>query len=193
MFQLLDRRKGLTLAEVVIGLVVFAILMAAVSSAMVQSQKLSQANIMDNTAFTVAQGYLEQIKSISYSDLEEIAANPNTLPIPTKSIKYSATIDTELEEEGVVEEDDMIEIDDPLWVNQQNTKSVLLDLIEKGTSIQEVSMDVVITPTLNNIFSSEGRKVVEITLDFSYTSIFGGGTITRNGSVRGLKIELSEF
>jgi len=187
----------LTLAEVVIGLIVFAIMAAAVASSMLQSQKISQANIMDNTAFTVAQGYLEQIKSLSYSKLKYIAANPSVEALPTKSINYATAIDTEYEsatEEEAEDEEFIIQVDDPLWLDQANIKTVLLDLQQRDNgSFNELTMDLSITPTLNDISASEGRKVIEITLDFTYSSIMGSGSMTRQGSVRGLKIELSQF
>jgi prepilin-type N-terminal cleavage/methylation domain-containing protein len=99
--------KGFTLVEVIVGLLVFAILATTSSVAFVQTQKLAHTNIMHNTARTVLQGYVEQVKGVQYNKLVESFTDPTNVPLPTKSIS-SLTAGTE------------IQLDDFLFLNQEN-------------------------------------------------------------------------
>ena len=59
--------------------------LAGVIGLTVQSRRMAESAIRENTAATVAQGYLEQIKSVEYSALEDAIADPTTIAIPTKT------------------------------------------------------------------------------------------------------------
>lgn len=68
--------KGFTLVEVIVGAVIFVMLLAAGSSAIVQTQKLAHSNIMHNTARTVLEGYMEQMKGLPFSHYQDVLADP---------------------------------------------------------------------------------------------------------------------
>lgn len=173
--------KGFTLAEVIIGMVVFAILATSSSVAFVQTQKLAHANIMHNTARTVLQGYIEQIKGVQYYKLLDCLNDPSTVPLPTKSISSLA-------------EGDDIQISDTLYLNAENHKNILLDIIDRGEGDLEVhTMDLYVTPVANNILNSAGVEVIEFTINFQYESIFKGINTRHSGAVRFIKTSVSEF
>jgi prepilin-type N-terminal cleavage/methylation domain-containing protein len=173
--------NGFTLVEVIVGLLVFAILATSASVAFLQTQKLAHSNVMHNTARTVLQGYVEQIKGVQYHKLLEVIGDPVTHPIPTKSISSL----TEGEE---------IQIDDPLLLNVENHKNILLDIIDKGNGeIESHTMDLYVTPTATNIINSAGIEVLEFTFDYRYESLFKGMGTTHDGSVRFIKTSVSEF
>lgn len=175
------RRKGFTLVEVIVGLLVFAILATSASVAFVQTQKLAHSNVMHNTARTVLQGYVEQIKGVQYAKLLEIMDDPVTHSLPTKSISS-------------VTEGDEIQIDDALFLNVENYKKVLLDIVEKDSGELEThTMDLYVTPRATNLLNTAGIEVLEFTLDYRFESIFKGINADHTGSVRFIKTSVSEF
>lgn len=176
-----NNKGGFTLVEVVVGLLVFAILATSSSVAFVQTQKLAHANIMHNTARTVLQGYIEQIKGVQYYKLVECLNDPTTIPLPTKSISSL----TEGEE---------IQISDTLYLNSENHKNVLLDIIDDGEgNLEAHTMDLYVTPTATNILNSAGIEVIEFILNFEYESLFKGINTRHSGAVRFIKTSVSEF
>lgn len=175
------KRNGFTLVEVIVGLMVFAILATTSSVAFVQTQKLAHANVMHNTARTALQGYVEQIKGIQYYKLLEALADPAITPLPTKSISSL----TEGEE---------IQISDSLFLDQENYKEILLDIIDRGEGVYDThTMDLYVTPTATNIINSAGIEVIEFKLNFRYESLFRGINTSHTGTVRFIKTSVSEF
>ena len=171
-------RKGFTLVEVVIGTVIFVLLLAAGSSAVVQTQKLAHTNIMHNTARTVMEGYMEQMKGLPFGDYKDTLADPSNAPFATKGIDS-------------LKKAKVIQYDDPLYVKKENKKIVLLDIDEDtGGSL---TMDLYITPEVRDISVSEGLQVFEVTLSYKYDSIYDGSTKSYGGSIRFIKTAVSEY
>lgn len=118
-------RSGFSLLESVIAMTVFTIVALGITGLVIQSRKVAENNILRNTAFTVAQGYLEQIRSISIRDIEDAIADPQNIPLPTKSVSATAV--------SSIEQDDDLFIDgpDPAIVGGttgSNYKQILIDL-----------------------------------------------------------------
>ena len=175
------KKSGFTLSEVVVGMLVFAILATTSSVAFVQTQKLAHANVMHNTARTVLQGYIEQIKGIQYYKILESMDDPSNIPLPTKSISSLA-------------EGEEIQISDDLYLGTENQKSVLLDIIDDGSgNLETHTMDLWVTPTASNILTTAGIEVIEFTLDYEYESLFKGINTRHSGTVRFIKTSVSEF
>lgn len=172
--------RGFTLVEVAIGMAVFIVLLVSGSMAIVQTQKLAHANVMHNTARTIVEGYMEQMKGISYNKFSESMADPVKVPIQTKGISSLKT--------GV------IQYDDPLFLNVENKKEVMLDIKEESDgTFTPITMDVFITPELTDLFPSEGLQVYEVTLTFRYESLFKGVTSGYKKSIRFIKTAVSEY
>jgi Tfp pilus assembly protein PilV len=137
-------RRGFTLLECMTAMLCFMIIALGVSAGVIQSQRLSQMNIMRNAAYNVAQGYMEQMLSINPADLEA-ASEPwvsNRPPIPTEAVNSLTTNST------------AIEVSDPLYVSPMttipsglnltartditgdvwNNKSILVDLLNSTAS-----------------------------------------------------------
>jgi len=130
---------GVTLVEIVIAMTVFMVLALGLTTTVIQSQEMAQNNIIRNTAYTVAQGYIEQIKSIPVQTINQAISSPTGVSIPTKSVSALNT--------------GSIELEDPLFLNGpdaslsgqsdgSNHKEIMIDLKEKdeGES-EEVVMD----------------------------------------------------
>ena len=173
--------KGFTLVEVVIGTAVFLVLLVSGSVAIVQTQKLAHSNVMHNTVRTVVEGYMEQMKGISYVKFTESMADTVNVPIETKGISSLIT--------GAA-----IEYDDPLYIGVENKKEVMLDMREESDgTLTPITMDVYITPTLTDLFPSEAIQVYEITLSFRYGSLFRGVQTDYTNSIRFIKTSVSEY
>ena len=173
--------KGFTLVEVVVGLFIFVMLLAAGSSAIVQTQKLAHSNVMHNTARTVMEGYMEQMKGLPFADYKEVLANPVKNAFQTKGIDSLKTAK-------------VIQYDDPLYLKTENKKSVLLDINEdEGGNLTPHTMDIYITPTMTDISATEGLQVFEVTLSYKYDSIYDGSVKSYSGNIRFIKTAVSEY
>jgi len=175
-----QNRSGFTLVEVVVGAFIFVLLLAAGSSAIVQTQKLAHSNVMHNTARTVMEGYMEQMKGLPFASYVQTMADPVNEPFDTKGID-SLKSATE------------IQYDDPLFVDKENRKEVLLDIDDSGGTPKPLTMDLYITPSVRDISVSEGLQVFEITMKYQYESIYDGDLRSYEGSIRFIKTAVSEY
>ena len=79
-----------TLAEVLIASLVMTILLCGILSTMLQSRRLTEGSIVQNSANTILQGYIEQIKAIDFNTLPLSPASAPNPPVAATSI-YAAT------------------------------------------------------------------------------------------------------
>jgi type II secretory pathway pseudopilin PulG len=96
-----------TLLEVMVGMATFTLLALGITAGVLQSRRLSQLNVLRTSAYTVAQGYMEQMFSINPADLEAASESWVTgrPPIPTEAVN-SLTANASL-----------VEKSDPLYVS----------------------------------------------------------------------------
>ena len=124
---------------------------------------------------------MEQMKGITYKSYVEAMADTEKVPIETKSISSLKT--------GAD-----IQYDDPLFIGVENKKEVLLDISKDSDgSMKPRTMDVFITPTITDLSASESLKAYEITLSFSYASLYQGVTKEYTNSIRFIKTAVSEY
>lgn len=171
---------GFSLVEVMIGMVVFGILIAALSSASIQSQRLAYGNIYANTAHTVVQGYAEQIKSIGYQTIKDALEQPDTYTIPTMALSLLGTV-----------AGGSMEIDDPLQFGEVNQKDILVDVEtdDLGNVVREKVMRLWVRPTGVKIAN---REAIQITLEFGWEA-YGGANYQRVSSIKVVKTDVSEY
>jgi prepilin-type N-terminal cleavage/methylation domain-containing protein len=84
-------RRGFTLVEMMVGLTLLGVFMTGIFSSVRLSTLIAESAIYQSTALTVAQGYLEQIKSLPYEDVLRTAQYPDEYPLATISPKYDAS------------------------------------------------------------------------------------------------------
>jgi prepilin-type N-terminal cleavage/methylation domain-containing protein len=70
-------RSGFTLVESVVSLGVFSLLALGIINLVLQLRRIAENNVYENTGLTMAQGYIEQIRSLPYNELVA-AANSDT-------------------------------------------------------------------------------------------------------------------
>lgn len=68
-------QRGSTLIELAIGSTVMAMVFAGVAGTFIQSRRLTESSIYMNSALTVVQGYLEQIKNLEFAELPYYTAD----------------------------------------------------------------------------------------------------------------------
>jgi type II secretory pathway pseudopilin PulG len=61
--------RGYTIIEVVMGVAIMALVFTGVMGAFIQSRRLTEGSVFQNSAITVVQGYLEQIKNMDFHEI----------------------------------------------------------------------------------------------------------------------------
>jgi hypothetical protein len=84
----------MTLVEVVFSLAILAMGLMGILAIQMQSRRLTEGSVYQNTALTIVQGYLEQMKNIDLNTLlnADINGNPQIATSYTLPTKYSDTI-----------------------------------------------------------------------------------------------------
>lgn len=141
-------RRGLTLVEVMVAMTLFTIMASGIMATHTMAMRLAHANIHRNTAVSVGQGYLEQIKSIPFETVEKAFLDPDNNPLPTRGISSVRS----LAEESEILDDDLI-------VGQSNFKRVLLDVDAQG---EETFMELWVTPRISQSFSLHEDGITQI-------------------------------
>jgi len=121
------KRSGMTLLEVVVAMIVFMILALGITAGTLQARAIAHDNILKNTAYTVAQGYLEQIKSMSEVTIIACLNNPASNELPTRSADPNNS--------GNVRED-------PLFLNGVNDKEIVIDVQDSRALTMNMTFDV---------------------------------------------------
>jgi type II secretory pathway pseudopilin PulG len=88
---------GFTLVEVVVATLLFTFMALSVSRLTMAGMRISHLNVYKTTAMSVAQGYIEQIKSLDNETLLRMSTHQVTLPptvnqvLPTRSVSLLST------------------------------------------------------------------------------------------------------
>lgn len=134
--------RGFSLVEVMVGFAIFSIIAMGMSLTAILSLKISHLNVMRTTAYASAQAFLEQIKVIEEDDIIAALADPDVVPIPTRTVS-SLHGGTDDEGNATIYHDDTLYLDDPYATAKgENHKQIVIDLKGVGSKTREVTMDV---------------------------------------------------
>ena len=162
-------RQGFTLVEMMVGLTLLGIFMSGVFSSVRLSSLIAESNIYQNAAVTVAQGYLEQIKSLPYEDVLLTAQDPSIYKLNTISPSYDPALQVTV-------------FADPLTADpgqQPNTRDIVIDSRGFGTSaLLEMHMKMWISVEDKNT-GADPVNALEIRIRYQYKlpEIMGGNWI----------------
>ena len=146
-------RRGVTLVEVMIAMFIFTLAAGGIVAVSLQSMRMAHQNVLLNTSYTVVQGYLEQIRSLSKTEFLEAFDDPGNVPLRTKSISALLSSTNSA-------------TDDNLFIGVTNHKEVMINADVSNTTVSEpVIMDLWITVTVNELSIPSGQAY-EIRLDF---------------------------
>ncbi len=183
-----QKYSGMSLIETMIAMVVFMVLALGITSAVIQSRQISQNNILRNTVYTASQGYLEQIKSLSLSEIRASIDDPDDVPLPTMSI---SSLDT-----GDVEIQDPIYLDGPSKSlsgqnDGSNFRELLIDLqpASDDSDLREVTMEVWFDVDIEEVGSRSHSYAITVRFE-AYLRGRSQGRIS--GQIRGIRSDLNE-
>lgn len=149
--------------ENMIAMTLFGLLAAGITSSLIFARRMAESGIYQNTAMTVAQGYLEQIKSMDFAQLALIAEESDTRALPTVSMSA-----LHVNGEGDPQ------ISNPLWLDQWNEREVMVDLRPGEENEEPVTLSVNFYPTIRDLSQDEDpRDALEITLRVRWYSLAG--------------------
>ncbi len=150
--------------EVMIGLGILSILGLSLVGNTILNMKMAHAAVLRNTAYSTAQSFLEQIRSLEIEDIEASVAAPETVPLETVSVSALEALD------GDYFEKDYIYLKDPAADSQgrQNHKKILIDLQETASGdLKRIVMDMWLDVNIEKLKQGSGY-IIEI--DFIYST-----------------------
>jgi len=177
--------QGFTLVETAVSASIFALVAAGVVATTMMTSRLAHENIYENTAYMVAQGYAEQIKSIQFKAIRDALENPAEKNIPTQSLSF-----------GTGASGEELKEDDPLIFGVELEKEVVVDLeTEANGEVRERIMKMWIRPSGTDLGATGAScwDSIEVVLDFDWQVSDGNANRQRSGSVRLVKTNVSEF
>ena len=114
MYTQQNANRGFSLTEVIIAMTIFVFLATGVIGTAIFLRKSAEGAVREATMLTVAAGYMEQICSMTYAQLQASVKAPTSVAIPT------------FINQGTM---------DPLWVGQWTEKQVMIDQSKEKTPI----------------------------------------------------------
>jgi hypothetical protein len=164
--------RAVSLVELVISMAVMTIVSVSVISVTFLIRSTAEQAVYQNTALTLAQGYLEQLRSLDYASLSAAATSSgNTLAL------INAAGNTVRDEAG-----NLLNAGD--WAREV----VFLDVNTRGANIQPLTFR--FRPVLTNMPSTAAG--VEITVFFE-TTYNWGVTRTYRGALRSVRSSVPTY
>ena len=172
----LRREAGLTLAEVLVSLGVLAFVATSIIGVTFQIRSMAEQAIYQNTALILAQGYVEQLRSLDFTTLHS-AAQDSAVALPL----VSASGTTLTSEAGST-------LTNSSWTREV----VFLDENARGTAIQPLTFR--FRPVLSSLAATTGgvAQGVEIVLHYETTYNFGR-TRTFTGTLRTVRSAIPTY
>lgn len=76
---------GMTLVEVTLAMAILAMLLGGILAALIQSRRLTEGSVSQNSALTIVQGYMEQMKNMDLKDVVNSPTDPASGGVPDLS------------------------------------------------------------------------------------------------------------
>jgi prepilin-type N-terminal cleavage/methylation domain-containing protein len=179
---------GFTLVEIMMASVVMSIVLGGLLSMIMQSRRLTESSIVQNSAVNIVQGYLEQMKSMDYAS---VTLSPAT---------GTATIATQLNESAT----------DPLTLSNGTPPTTLPAIGTTPTgAVDNVKSIAIRYPTVNpndtlslNLWiwvvdltgsSTYVTNAKSITMIYTYTFRDGGRLRQTRGTIRSIRSVVPTF
>lgn len=176
-------RAGFSLVEAMIGMTIFAMLATAVVSTALLVRKISESNVYETAAFSVTQGYMEQILNLPYETVVDAANGVRNLPTVSVSV-LAAGVSADVSEEIEVGVDNVVG-----KLNDGDTGGILIDIKNYGTDDERfVRMPYTVRPEITQM---SGLNAVEVALVYNYTVPVGPWDSAREGVITFVKSEVN--
>lgn len=174
------RDQGFTLVEMMVGLSLLGVFMTGVFGAVRLSTLISESTIYESTAINVAQGYLEQIKSLPYDEVLLAAENPTAVTLSTVGPTLDANQDITVGAETIT-------LDPAL---QPNERTIVMDIRGENNDVEiEFPLKMWVTVEDRNV-GADPVNALEIKIAFEYQQpdVLGGTWIS--GQVQAIRARL---
>ena len=171
-------RAGFNIVEVVVGMAIFSFTIVGLLSLTFQVRASSEEAVYNNTSLTLAQAYLEQMRSSDFSTLQAAATDPTgTVGLDLISSAGNTLTDTG---GGVLANGD--------WASE----TIMLDEDDAGNPRQPLTFT--FRPVLTDLNTATAGQAdgVEIVLFYQTTYNFGS-VRTQNGSLRTVRSNVATF
>jgi type II secretory pathway pseudopilin PulG len=168
----------MTLVEMMVALGLLAMLSVSVISVTFQTRSMSEQSVYQNTALTLAQGYMEQIRHLDYTTLSSVAQDSSsavTLPIDNSVGTQVQPLSGTFFGNGV-------------WA----AETVYLDQTASGSPIQPMQFR--FRPVLTSLETATSGLAsgVEVVLFYQVTYNFGVLRVV-NGSLRSVRSSVPTY
>jgi len=173
-----NRQEGYNLVEVIVGMSIFSLMVMGVLSLTFQVRASSEEAVYNNTALTLAQAYLEQMRSSDFATLQA-AALDTTGSVGMELTASDGTLLTDTNG-GILNNGD--------WAEEV----IMLDEDPDGNPRQPLTFR--FRPVLVDLASNTSNAAdgVEIMLYYESTYNFGSPR-TQNGTLRTVRSNVSTF
>lgn len=168
--------RAMTIVEVIIALGLLAILSVSVISVTFQVRSMAEQTVYQNTALTLAQGYMEQVRHLDYTTLKACAQDA-TVPLPLDKTDGTAVVP----ESGSV-------FGNSVWSKER----VFLDQTASGTPIQPMDFRFRAVLTSLETATSNLASGVEITIQYQVTYDYGVRRVV-NGTLRSVRSSVPTY
>jgi len=170
--------NGFSLIEVIVGLGIFTMMMIGILHLTFQVRASAEEAVYNNTALTLAQAYLEQMRSIDFATLQA-AAEDESRTVDLNLISSAGTLLTD-RNGGVFSNKD--------WANE----TIMLDEDEEGNPRQPLKFE--LRPVLTDLSSVTGGIADGVEIVLWYRSRYNFGMErTQIGTLRTVRSNVSTF
>lgn len=170
--------NGFSLIEVIVGLGIFTMMMIGILHLTFQVRASAEEAVYNNTALTLAQAYLEQMRSSDFATLQAAAADASGT-IDLNLISSAGTLLTD-KNGGVFSNND--------WANE----TIMLDEDEAGNPRQPLKFE--LRPVLTDLSSVTGGIADGVEIVLWYRSRYNFGMErTQIGTLRTVRSNVSTF
>jgi prepilin-type N-terminal cleavage/methylation domain-containing protein len=142
-----NKSRGYSLIEVAIAMALLSVLSIGLLNGTLQTREITEENIYHSAAVNATVGYLEQMKSLPYTDIQQSLGSPFTMPLDTV-IDY----DTK----------------DPIYLNTWNYKSLTINTDDEGDVIE--SMDFWVWPYVEDLSPTYNQPALAMRLAYAWRS-----------------------
>lgn len=157
--------RGFTLVETAVSLGVFTVVCVGIFAVVLQIRRVAENNVYENTALTMAQGYIEQLRSLPYNDLVSVSTvGSATLRLLSANGSGAQLTDTS---------------GGDLNDNEWTSETVRLDRDAAGNDTQPMVFRLLVNLTDLSTLTTAGARGVEISLSYEFTLPDGRGKTVR--------------
>jgi len=168
--------RGMTIVEVIIALGLLSILSISVISVTFQVRSMAEQTVYQNTALTLAQGYMEQVRHLDYTTLKASAQDATTL-LPLDKTDGTPVVPESASVFG-----------NSAWSNER----VFLDQTVTGTPIQPMDFRFRAVLTSLETATTNLASGVEIVIQYQVTYDYGVRRVV-NGTLRSVRSSVPTY